>query len=135
MYGNNFRPFVMPGNMPYTPYNLNPGMSHTLFNAGGIRSLFRGVHNINWSGMLNNVSRTLGVVRDAIPVVKEVGPMINNMKSMIKIASVFKDETDTKKTKNSTQNNQDIKKENSTQGTTLNNNYNYNYNNEPNFFL
>lgn len=134
MYGNNFRPFIMPGNMPNAPYNVNPGISRPLFNTGGIRSLFKGVHNINWSGMLNNVSRTLGVVREAIPVVKEVGPMINNMRSMIKIASVFKDETDTKKTNTSNKNNQEIKKENSTQESTTSNN-NYNYNNEPNFFL
>ena len=130
MYGNNFRPFMMPRNIPYTPYNTMPGMSRTLFNTGGIRSLFRGVHNINWQGMLNNVSRTLGVVREAIPVVKEVGPMINNMRSMIKIASVFKDETDTKKPNNK----QEMPKENSTKESTTSNNT-YNYNNEPNFFL
>lgn len=125
MYENNFRPFMMPNNMMYTP-----GVTRSIFNAGGIRNLFGGIHNINWSGMLNNVSRTLGVVRDAIPVVKEVGPMINNMKSMIKIASVFKDETDNKKINNN-QNTQNVPKENSTTSTTPN----YNYNNEPNFFL
>lgn len=130
MYGNNYRPFITPSNMPYTPYNINPGFSHTILNSGGIRNLFRGIHNINWNGMLNNVSRTLGVVRDAIPVVKEVRPMINNMKSMIKIASAFKDETEppkTKKTSNSAINNN--QKENSTKSTTSN------YNNEPNFFI
>ena len=125
MYGNNFNPFMMPGNMSYAPYN----MPRSLFSTGGIRNLFSGIHNVNWSGMLNNVSRTLGGVRDAIPVVKEVGPMINNMKSMIKIASVFKDETEPMRTNNgSTKKNQ---KENSTNSTTPN----YNYNNEPNFFI
>ncbi len=130
MYGNNYRPFITPSNMPYTPYNINPGFSQAILNSGGIRNLFRGIHNINWNGMLNNVSRTLGVVRDAIPVVKEVRPMINNMKSMIKIASAFKDETEppkTKKTSNSAINNN--QKENSTKSTTSN------YNNEPNFFI
>ena len=127
MYGNNFRPFMMPNNMMYNPYTTNPGITRSLFNTGSVRSLFHGIHNINWNNMLNNVSRTLGVVRDAIPVVKEVGPMINNMKSMIKIASVFKDETDTKKTNNKI--NKNNIKENSTNSTTSN------YNNEPNFFL
>ena len=133
MYGNNFRPFMMPGNIPYTPYNgmTNMHVSRSLFNTGGIRNIFRGVHNINWTGMLNNVSRTLGVVREAIPVVKEVRPMINNMRSMIKIASVFKDETDTKKTNKKVQS----QKENSTNSTTSNNNIKTNYNDEPNFFL
>ena len=126
MYGNNFRPFIMPSNTPYPPYNISPKITHSLFRTKGVRSLYEGIHKINWNSMLNNVSRTLGVVRDAIPVVKEVGPMINNMKSMIKIASVFKDETETKKTSN----NQNNQKENSTTKST-----NSNYNNEPNFFL
>ena len=130
MYGNNFRPFMMPNNMMYNPYTTSPGITRSLFNTGTVRSLFHGIHNINWNNMLNNVSRTLGVMRDAIPVVKEVGPMINNMRSMIKIASVFKDETDTKKNTNNINNN---KKENSTNSTTSYNTYNYN--NEPNFFL
>lgn len=132
MYGNNFRPFMMPGNIPYTPYNgmANMQVSRSLFNTGGLQNLFRGIHNMNWSGMLNNVSRTLGVVREAIPVVKEVRPMINNMRSMIKIASVFKDETDTKKP-----NKNNIKKEDSTNSTTSNNNTKTNYTDEPNFFL
>ena len=123
MYGNNFRPFAMPGNIPYTTVH------RPFFNTGGIHSIFKGFHNINWNNILNNTSRTLGVVRDAIPVIKEVRPMINNMKSMIKIASVFKDETDTRKPNNNISN----KKENSIKDTTLNNNINYN--NEPNFFL
>ena len=133
MYGNNFRPFMMPGNIPYTPYNgmTNTPISKSLFNTRGMQNIFRGLHNTNWSGMLNNVSRTLGVVREAIPVVKEVRPMINNMRSMIKIASVFKDETDTKKA--STNNN--IKKEASTNTTTSNNDIKSNYTDEPNFFL
>jgi len=44
--------------------------------------------------IVGGLSKTLGVVNQAIPIVKEVGPMFNNMKSMLKIASVFKDETD-----------------------------------------
>ena len=128
MYGNNFRPFIIPNNVMYTPYSVNSGITRSLFNTGGIHNLFGRMRNINWSGMLNNVSRTLGVVKDAIPVVKEVKPMINNMKSMIKIASVFKDETDTRK-KSDSYNTQNIQKESTTSST------NYNYNNEPNFFL
>lgn len=50
--------------------------------------------SINWTGLINNASKTLGVVNQTIPLVKQVGPMVNNMKSMIKVASLFKDETD-----------------------------------------
>lgn len=107
--------------MPYTtPRNIAP--------IGGIKNIFRGLHTVNWNGMLNNFSRTLGVVREAIPVVKEVGPMIRNARSMIKIASAFKDETDTKNniSKTNTPN-----KENSSTNTSTTKDYN----NEPNFFL
>lgn len=132
MYENNFRPFMMPRNIPYIP-NINPGITRPPFSTNLFSSIFKGAHNINWNGMLNNISRTLGVVREAIPVVKEVGPMVNNMKSMIKIASVFKDETDTKKT-NHTNIQKNTKQENSTNNSTTPNNI-PNYNNEPNFFL
>ena len=128
MYGNNYRPFIMPRNNLYMPYNTIP---RPLFNVGGIKNIFRGVNNLNWQGMLNNVYRTLGVVREAIPVVKEVGPMINNMRSMIKIASVFKDETDTKKSPKKS----NTSREEETNNTSTSNTPNYNYNNEPNFFL
>ena len=50
--------------------------------------------SINWGGIINNTSKTLGIINQTIPIVKQTGPMINNMKSMLKIASIFKDETD-----------------------------------------
>ena len=129
MYGNNYvRPFIMP-NMGYAPMTRGMDMglrgASTLGRTGGILSAFR---NINYGGILNNVSRTLGVVKDAIPIVKEVRPMIGNMRSIVKIASAFKDETDT-----------NIKKENTNNVSSSNNTNNYStatsYNNEPNFFL
>lgn len=54
-------------------------------------SVFR---SINWSGLINNTSKTLGIVNQTIPLVRQVGPIMNNMRSMLKLASVFKDETD-----------------------------------------
>ena len=109
MYGNYMGgPFMMP-NMSYGPI-LNSTMAinsipstmargsslgsglRSLLGLGGARNLAGGVsRGINWSSLLNNTSKTLGVVREAIPIVKEVGPMMNNMKSMLKVASVFKD--------------------------------------------
>ena len=64
---------------------------------GGIASAIRGV---NWSGFINNASKTIGVINQTIPLVKQAGPMIRNVKSVMKIASVFKDETDPISTKN-----------------------------------
>ena len=93
---------MMP-NVSYGPM-LNSTMTRGASLGSGIRSLL-GLGNarnfaggvsrgINWSSLLNNTSKTLSVVREAIPIVKEVGPMMNNMKSMLKVASVFKDATD-----------------------------------------
>ena len=123
MFGNNFGyPFMggMPNQMisPMTRNMMGPVMSplnRGISQGGGLRSLLglgrttspgsltsRG---FSFSNLLNGASKTLGVVRDAIPVVKEIGPMMNNMKSMLKIASVFKDETDTKEKKEETSSN------------------------------
>ena len=52
------------------------------------------IKGINWGGLITNASKTLNVVNQAIPLVRQVGPMFNNMKSIMRIASIFKDETD-----------------------------------------
>lgn len=152
MYGNYMRgPFMMP-NMSYGPI-LNSTMAinsipstmargsslgsglRSLLGLGGARNLAGGVsRGINWSSLLNNTSKTLGVVREAIPIVKEVGPMMNNMKSMLKVASVFKDATDVNSENTSNDRSNNIK------STTDNfNNQNSTKTNitqnEPNFFL
>lgn len=57
------------------------------------------IRSLNWGGFINNASKTLGVINQTIPLVKQVGPMVNNMKSMLRVASIFKDETDRKSTR------------------------------------
>lgn len=54
----------------------------------------RALRGVNWGGLITNASKTLNVVNQAIPLVRQVGPMVNNMKSMLRVASIFKDETD-----------------------------------------
>lgn len=156
MYGNNFRgPFIQPYTT-YTPIMRTTAMPMIGMQTGrtglggGLRALLglggrgtlAGTRGINWSSLLGNASRALNVVNQAIPIVKEVGPMINNMKSMIKIASIFKDETDTTPTRVTNNNMQsqnttqvetsNITKESDTISSTT---INQNNNNEPNFFL
>ena len=61
--------------------------------------------------------------------------MMNNMKSMLKIASVFKDETDTKEKKEETSSNiNNNDQNNSTKKEKTDYSYNQS-NNLPNFFL
>lgn len=134
-------------NMPfYSSYgspNIGMGIGNigAMSRGGGLlsklglaRGASGGLKAFNWGGLLNNASRTLGVINQAIPLVKQVGPIYNNMKSMLKVASLFKDETDpvTKNnnsiiSNNDSNDNTEIKKEN----TTINNNYS----NSPNFFI
>lgn len=98
--------------------------------------------SINWGGLLNNASKTLGVVNQAIPLVKQAGPMFNNMKSMMRLASIFKDETDNSPRRNNNQvNNQNYNIQNTNNQYSQDNTSrydnsvdNYQYN-KPNFFI
>lgn len=142
MYGNNFNPYIM-SNMSYGPMmrgTMIP-MANPTRGLGGIRTLLGLSSNgmargINWSSILNNTSKTLGVIKEAIPVVKEVQPMLHNMRSIVKIASAFKDETDATPNKNIDNNqNNSNNNINNTGNNNIVNNDNKTYNNEPNFFI
>ena len=148
MYGNNFGyPFMggMPSQIvpPMTGNMMGPMMGAPLRSAGGggLRSLLglgrtsTGTSSFNFTSLLNGASKTLGVVKDAIPVVKEVGPMMNNIRSMLKIASVFKDETDTTKKEGTTSSNIASSNTSSNNTTTQKVEYTNQTNNQPNFFL
>lgn len=109
MYNN---PFFMPGyNIPIaSPTFLRGGIPATraltttaLKGANTTGRLlsrlgtgFSGIKSINWGGLINNTSKTLGIINQTIPIVRQVGPMVNNMRSMLRVASLFKDETDVK---------------------------------------
>ena len=60
---------------------------------GKLGNIFQGIKNFNWTGLINNTSKTLGIINQSIPLVRQVGPMFGNMRSMIKLASAFKDKT------------------------------------------
>lgn len=148
MYGNNFGyPFIggMPSQIvpPMTGNMMGPMMGAPLRSGGGgLRSLLglggrvaTGTSSFNFTSLLNGASKTLGVVKDAIPVVKEVGPMMNNMRSMLKIASVFKDETDITKKEDTSSSKQASSNINSNSTTTQKVEYTNQTNNQPNFFL
>lgn len=50
-------------------------------------SLARG---IKWSSILDGTQKTLGVINQAIPIVTQVKPIMNNAKTLFKIADSFK---------------------------------------------
>lgn len=47
--------------------------------------------SLNLGNILTNTQKSLGIVNQVIPIVKEVKPMINNAKSVFKIASLLND--------------------------------------------
>lgn len=110
---------------------------------GGVFSSLRG---FNWGGLINNASKTIGVINQTIPLVKQAGPMIRNMRSVMKIASIFKDETDpvSASKSSSTQISTENKKDTTTYSDstvdnntikTQDNDFNYNSSNSPVFFV
>ncbi len=66
-------------------YNGYPFMANVA--RGGLlgrgAGFFRG---INWGGLLDGTQKTLGVINQAIPIVYQVKPVLNNAKTMFKIA-------------------------------------------------
>ncbi len=84
-------------------YN-NPFMFNPYANAANIarpavaRGLLSGIKSINWSGILSNTQKTLGIINQTIPIVYQVKPMLNNAKTMFKIASTIKDDGSKNKT-------------------------------------
>ena len=128
MYPNGFY------NMPFVnPYNA-VGAASALPRTGGLLSKL-GLRNINFGNILTNTSKTLNVINQAIPVLKQVGPMFNNMKSILKVASLFNDAT-TPSNNNNNNNSSNNKVNNETSGerneNTITNN---SYSNSPNFFI
>lgn len=156
MFGNNINSSFMSPNMTYGPVPMinttTPSMigmygprivGRTPKSGGFLSSLLGGNQNgnilskaskINFGNILNNTSKALNVVKEAIPIVKEVGPMMGNMKSILKIASAFKDETEPNTRNTNTTNNTTINNESDTRTTSTTTNPKTNEN-EPNFFL
>lgn len=60
------------------------------------------IKSVNWSGILNGADKTLGVVNQTIPLVRQAKPMFSNMKSMMKLAKAFRNETTSNRSSNST---------------------------------
>lgn len=49
--------------------------------------MYQAPRTFNFSNFLNNASKTLNVVNQAIPVIKEVKPILNNARTIFKIVN------------------------------------------------
>lgn len=137
------QPFYMPGYYSTTIPNLARGglMTNAALGArtatrgaslfGRLGNAFGAIKAFNWGGLINNTSKTLGIINQTIPLVRQIGPMVGNMRSMLRLASAFKDETDkTPTTRN--QNNLNQFTTNNNNNTNSNTNVTTNTNNENN---
>ena len=52
-----------------------------------------GIKSVNWGGLLSGANKTLNVVNQTIPLVKQAKPMFSNMRSMVRLAKAFGSET------------------------------------------
>ena len=92
---------------------------------------------INWSSLLSNTQKTLGIINQAIPAFYQIKPIFNNMKTMFRVVNEI-NKDDTKTTKPNTNN---INYNNNQNLTNTNNNFENNnmvtnYDDEgPNFFV
>ena len=68
--------------MPFTSYI--PQAKAT----GLLGKIFK--NGINWGSILTNTQKTLNIINQAIPVIKQAGPVVNNAKTMFKIMNEFK---------------------------------------------
>ena len=109
----------------YAPYTTAPASK------GILSSIVGGVKGVNWSGLLSNVQKTLGIVNQAIPMVKQVSPIVNNAKTMFKIMNEFKKVDAPIKTDNNILNIQNTNNEDTNNNEIENNQYD----NGPTFFI
>lgn len=97
----------MYGSMPY----MMPGMAIPASNAATLGSAAKAgssiFSKINWSSLLSNAQKTLGVVNQAIPLYYQVKPVFKNLKALGKIGKEF-----TKISENNNQNsNENVQQE------------------------
>lgn len=83
-------------NNPFLYQNMaRPSLFSRLLGRSSIASAGR----LNWGNILSNAQKSLGVINQAIPIVQQVKPMVNNAKAMFKIANVLKDSNQSKVSK------------------------------------
>ena len=71
MYNNDYYPYVYPRKS----------------------SFFSNFRHINISNILDGTQKTLSIINQAIPVIYQIKPIYNNMKTAFKVVNAFKSET------------------------------------------
>ena len=105
---NYYNPYM--GIYPYISTTAKTSLFSSLFKNG----------TFSFSSIINGTQKTLGIINQAIPVIKQVSPVVKNAKTMFKVMNEFK-KTDTTKSEDKKSNAVATK---STQNTNTINNIN-----------
>lgn len=84
----------------YNPYFYTMPTTLTSAPKVGLFSRLFGRSGLTFSSILSGAQKVLGVANQAIPLVKQVQPMMNNAKTMFKIMNEFKRSDSKPKNKN-----------------------------------
>ena len=109
---NFYNPYY--GYIPYTAYNVtNRGLLSRIFPNG-----------INFSAILSNTQKTLNIINQGIPVIKQISPIMRNAKTMFKVLNEFKKEDTLKNVSTKINNNKstNIESNSKSEIPTINNN-------------
>lgn len=82
----------------YNPYYSYPYSAAPLVKGGIFTRLF-GANGIKFGSIISGTQKTLGIINQAIPVIKQITPIIKNGKTMFKVMNEFK-KVDTPTTNN-----------------------------------
>lgn len=74
----------------YNPYFYNAPSIAASSSPGLFRGLLGGARGVNWSSLLSNAQKMIGIVNQSIPVIKQVSPTLKNAKTMFKVMNEFK---------------------------------------------
>lgn len=124
---NYYNPYAMM--VPYTANTMMPAK------AGLFSNLIGGMKGIKWGTILTNTQRTLGLINQAIPVVKQVTPVVKNAKTMFRVMNEFKKVDEPTSTINQTtfsENKETMKGKSNDSHTPIASSVSYN---EPTFFI
>lgn len=70
----------------------NPYMINGAAKAGILSKGLSSLKAINWGSLLEGTQKTLGVINQAIPVVYQIKPIVNNARTLFKIAGSMKED-------------------------------------------
>ena len=119
----------------YNPYFYTIPTNISTPKAGLLSRLF-GNSGITIGKVLNGTQRVLNFANQAIPLVKQVRPMIGNAKTMFKVMNEFKKTEITKRnTSNIQKQNENNYTKKTSQNTSEENKHIINDNNVPTFFI